>query len=76
MPEIPYSSVETGLSAAELSEVKAAGCTVIRGAVSGEEARDWDRVTREYIAANRDKVKGTRSIHAYAPVSQYGSECI
>ena len=39
IPEVSYSLIVTGLSAPELSKIRAAGCTVIGGGVSQEEAR-------------------------------------
>lgn len=59
VPDIPYSSLERGLSKAELDEVKSAGCVIVRGAVPQEEAIGWDRSIREYITANKEKVRGT-----------------
>lgn len=59
VPQVQYTSLEKGLKGQELADVKAAGVTIIRGAVPEEEALEWDRVTREYIAANKDKVRGS-----------------
>ena len=58
VPEVPFASIDRGLSEAELQRVKSAGCLVVKGAVSQDEAREWDCSLREYIAVNRDKVKG------------------
>ncbi|GJE98153.1 DUF1479-domain-containing protein [Phanerochaete sordida] len=59
VPEVSYVSLKSGLSASEVEAVKSAGCTIVRGAVSEAEARDWDRLTREYIAANKSKIRGS-----------------
>ena len=54
---MPYTSLKNGLLK-EKGEVQSAGCAIIRGAVSEKEALEWDRITREYIATNKDKVRG------------------
>ena len=59
-----YSSLEQGLSKTELDDVKSAGCVIVRGAVPEEEALSWDRIGREYIVANEDKVRGKHRTHA------------
>ncbi|EKM53735.1 uncharacterized protein PHACADRAFT_176135 [Phanerochaete carnosa HHB-10118-sp] len=59
VPEIPYSSLNAGLSANEIEAMKSSGCAIIRGAVPEAEARDWIRATREYITANKANIKGS-----------------
>ncbi|GJE99090.1 DUF1479 domain-containing protein [Phanerochaete sordida] len=59
VPEVSYASLKSGLSASEVEAVKSAGCTIVRGAVPEAEARDWDRLTREYIAANKSNIRGS-----------------
>ncbi|KIP10961.1 hypothetical protein PHLGIDRAFT_47251, partial [Phlebiopsis gigantea 11061_1 CR5-6] len=58
VPQVPYLSLKDGLAEYK-SKVKSAGCAIIRGAVPEEDALEWDRDTRAYIAANTDKVRGS-----------------
>ena len=77
VPEVFYSPIEAGLSAAELRKVRVADCTVVHGASPQEEVRSWDWTTCECMAAvNEARANGTRFILAYASVSQRDPECI
>lgn len=59
VPQVPYSSLERGLSEAEMGNIKSSGCVIVRGAVSQEQALGWGLATREYIVKNKEHVKGT-----------------
>ncbi|KAJ7066227.1 hypothetical protein C8F01DRAFT_981977 [Mycena amicta] len=58
IPQVTMESIKNGLSADEAAKIRAAGCVVVRGAVPKEEAIGWKLGIQDYVAANRDKVKG------------------
>ncbi|EJF60723.1 hypothetical protein DICSQDRAFT_107124 [Dichomitus squalens LYAD-421 SS1] len=55
---VPTGDIQQGLSKEQLKVLKKTGVMIVTGGVSEQEALDWKRSLREYIAANEDKVKG------------------
>ncbi|KAJ6566776.1 hypothetical protein B0H19DRAFT_1352465 [Mycena capillaripes] len=52
IPQIPIESILSGLSTAQVSSIRSAGCVVVKGAVPKEEAASWKHDIQEYVAAN------------------------
>ncbi|KAJ7117571.1 hypothetical protein C8R44DRAFT_925086 [Mycena epipterygia] len=58
IPTLTMESIRRGLSAEEMSNIRAAGCVVVKGAVPKEEAIAWKKDIERYVAANPGQVKG------------------
>ncbi|KAF8217090.1 hypothetical protein K438DRAFT_1926005 [Mycena galopus ATCC 62051] len=73
IPQIPMESIRNGLSPEEIAGIRTAGCVVIKGAVSREEALSWKHDIKSYVAANPGQVKGgsTTSASQVAQLTSY-----
>ncbi|KAF7356273.1 Duf1479 domain protein [Mycena venus] len=58
IPQIPMKHIRRGLSPEEIASIRDAGCVVVKGAVSKEEAISWKQDIQKYVAANPGQVKG------------------
>ncbi|KAJ7464578.1 hypothetical protein FB451DRAFT_1263902 [Mycena latifolia] len=58
IPKITMESIRNGLSPEEISNIRAAGCVVVKGGIPKEEAIAWKHDIQKYVAANPGQVKG------------------
>ncbi|KAI0029442.1 DUF1479-domain-containing protein [Vararia minispora EC-137] len=74
LPRVSLSDIKRGLSDAQKAEVRKRGTVIIDGGVSKEEALKWKQQVKDYIQANKDKVKGFPSdnIQAYEIYNSIG----
>lgn len=59
VPEIPYASLERGLTHDESQVLKDSGAFIVKGAVSQQEALEWRKELYAHIMDNRSRVKGS-----------------
>lgn len=58
VPEIPYASLERGLTHDESQVLKDSGAFIVKGAVSQQEALEWRKELYAHIMDNRSRIKG------------------
>ena len=61
IPVVPYDDI-FGLGSEEKQKLKDVGCFIIRNVYSGEQADEWFKNLKDYVAANRQSVQG-RGFH-------------
>ncbi|KAJ7022103.1 hypothetical protein C8F04DRAFT_1272973 [Mycena alexandri] len=60
IPRVTMESIRNGLSAEELSNIRTAGCVVVKGVLPKEALLTWKQDIRDYVAAHPGQVKGAR----------------
>ncbi|KAJ7181019.1 DUF1479-domain-containing protein [Mycena filopes] len=58
IPSVTMESIQNGLSAEELANIRTAACVVVRGVIPKEEVLAWKQDIRDYVAAHPGQVKG------------------
>ncbi|KAF8058535.1 DUF1479-domain-containing protein [Lyophyllum atratum] len=58
IPRISYADIKNGLSESQIARVKKTGTIIVTGGVPKEEALAWKQSIRDYVAANKDRVRG------------------
>ncbi|KAJ7509767.1 DUF1479-domain-containing protein [Mycena galericulata] len=75
IPRVSMDSIRNGLTVEEISNIRIAGCVVVKGAVPKDEAIAWKADIQKYVASNPGKVKGfpadnIQAFELYNTVSQ------